>query len=93
MRHSTNNGRILSSSAIAAAVVIDFDIHPSRYQNEIMLRDDRSNGGKRPVPARNVLGEPLEICSFKPMTGCYRWMLQHALAARTSHADAMLACR
>ena len=24
------------------------------------------------MPARNVLGEPLEICSFKPMTGFYR---------------------
>jgi uncharacterized protein len=24
------------------------------------------------LPARNVLGEPLEICSFKPMTGFYR---------------------
>jgi uncharacterized protein len=37
-----------------------------------MLRDDRSDGGRRPAPARNVLGEPLEICSFKPMTGFYR---------------------
>ena len=37
-----------------------------------MLRDERGNGGRRPVPARNVLGEPLEICSFKPMTGFYR---------------------
>jgi uncharacterized protein len=37
-----------------------------------MLRDDRSDGGRRSVPARNVLGEPLEICSYKPMTGFYR---------------------
>jgi uncharacterized protein (DUF2237 family) len=37
-----------------------------------MLRDDRSGEGERPAPARNVLGEPLEICSFKPMTGFYR---------------------
>ena len=37
-----------------------------------MLRDERGDGGRRPVPARNVLGEPLEICSFKPMTGFYR---------------------
>jgi uncharacterized protein len=37
-----------------------------------MLRDDRSDGGRRPASARNVLGEPLEICSFKPMTGFYR---------------------
>ena len=37
-----------------------------------MLRDDRSDGGRRPAPARNVLGEALEICSFKPMTGFYR---------------------
>ena len=32
-----------------------------------MLRDDRGDGGRRPIPARNVLGEPLEICSFKPI--------------------------
>jgi uncharacterized protein (DUF2237 family) len=28
--------------------------------------------GGRPAAARNVLGEPLEICSIKPMTGFYR---------------------
>ena len=37
-----------------------------------MLRDDRGDGGRKPVPARNVLGEPPAICSFKPMTGFYR---------------------
>ena len=37
-----------------------------------MLRDERGDGGRRPVPARNVLGEPLEICSFRPTTGFYR---------------------
>ena len=37
-----------------------------------MLRDDRGDGGRKPIPARNVLGERLEICSFKPMTGFYR---------------------
>jgi uncharacterized protein len=37
-----------------------------------VLRDERGDGGRRPVPARNVLGEPLEICSFKPITGFYR---------------------
>src|ERR1700733_8213883 len=37
-----------------------------------MLRDDRGNGGRRFVAARNVLGEPLELCSIKPMTGFYR---------------------
>jgi uncharacterized protein len=37
-----------------------------------MLRDDRSQGERRQAPARNVLGEPLEVCSFKPMTGFYR---------------------
>ena len=37
-----------------------------------MLRDDRTDGGGgRPV-SRNVLGEPLEICSINPMTGFYR---------------------
>jgi hypothetical protein len=37
-----------------------------------VLRDDRSDGGRRPSPARNVLGEPIEICSLKPMTGFFR---------------------
>jgi uncharacterized protein len=37
-----------------------------------MLRDDRSDGGGRRPASRNVLGEPLEICSIKPMTGFYR---------------------
>ena len=37
-----------------------------------MLRDDGNCGGPRRVSGRNVLGEPLEICSFKPMTGFYR---------------------
>ncbi|MEJ0050732.1 MAG: DUF2237 domain-containing protein [Methylovirgula sp.] len=34
-----------------------------------MLRDT-SDGGRR--PARNVLGEPLESCSFNPLTGFFR---------------------
>jgi uncharacterized protein (DUF2237 family) len=33
---------------------------------------DRSDGSRRPAPARNVLGEPLEISSFKSVTGFYR---------------------
>jgi uncharacterized protein (DUF2237 family) len=37
-----------------------------------MLRDDRAEGEGRRSPPRNVLGEPLEICSIKPMTGFYR---------------------
>jgi hypothetical protein len=37
-----------------------------------MLRDDRDHGGRRRHTARNVLGEPLEICSIKPMSGFYR---------------------
>ena len=36
-----------------------------------MLRDDNT-GGDVERPARNVLGEPVEICSFQPMTGFYR---------------------
>jgi uncharacterized protein len=36
-----------------------------------MLRDDNTGGGGQ-RSARNVLGEPLEICSFKPITGFYR---------------------
>jgi uncharacterized protein len=37
-----------------------------------MLRDDRGHGRRRRHTARNVLGEPLEICSIKPMSGFYR---------------------
>jgi uncharacterized protein (DUF2237 family) len=37
-----------------------------------MLRDDSGNGGGRRSTPRNVLGEPLEICSIAPMTGFYR---------------------
>jgi uncharacterized protein len=36
-----------------------------------MLREDAGNGGGRREP-RNVLGERLEICSLKPMTGFFR---------------------
>jgi uncharacterized protein len=36
-----------------------------------MLRDDNTGGGGQRA-GRNVLGEPPEICSFKPMTGFYR---------------------
>jgi uncharacterized protein (DUF2237 family) len=43
-----------------------------KYGRESVLRDERGDGGRRPVPTRNVLGEPLEICSLKPMTGFYR---------------------
>jgi uncharacterized protein (DUF2237 family) len=37
-----------------------------------VLRDDRSGGEGPGRAARNVLGQPLEICSIKPMTGFYR---------------------
>jgi uncharacterized protein (DUF2237 family) len=37
-----------------------------------MLRDPSDNSGDTQQVARNVLGEPLEICSMKPMTGFYR---------------------
>lgn len=37
-----------------------------------MLRDDREEEWRAQLPARNVLGEPLEVCSIKPMTGFYR---------------------
>ncbi len=37
-----------------------------------MLRDDGSDGGGRRRSHRNVLGEPLDICSINPMTGFYR---------------------
>ena len=38
-----------------------------------MLRDDQdSGGGPNRRTSRNVLGEPLQLCSIKPMTGFYR---------------------
>ena len=37
-----------------------------------MLRDDKSDGGRQRRSPRNVLGEPLDICSIKSMTGFYR---------------------
>jgi uncharacterized protein (DUF2237 family) len=37
-----------------------------------MLRDNRDNGADRQLNAHNVLGEPLEICSMRPMTGFHR---------------------
>ena len=37
-----------------------------------MLRDVSGNGGGRPSAARNVLGDHLEVCSLKPMTGFFR---------------------
>jgi uncharacterized protein len=36
-----------------------------------MPRDD-ADGGRRKKPSRNVLGEPLESCSLKPVTGFFR---------------------
>ena len=37
-----------------------------------MLRDDSNNGAGRAHTHLNALGEPLEACSIKPMTGFYR---------------------
>ena len=37
-----------------------------------MLRDKRDEGADREPTAFNVLGEPLEMCSTKPMAGFYR---------------------
>ena len=37
-----------------------------------MLRDDRDEQWGARMSARNVLGEPLDLCSIKPMTGFYR---------------------
>jgi uncharacterized protein (DUF2237 family) len=37
-----------------------------------MLRDDRAHGEDWRGTARNVLGERLEICSLKPVTGFFR---------------------
>ena len=51
--------------------MIDFHTRV-KAKDTSMLRDDSSSGpGGRRTP-RNVLGEPLEGCSNKPMTGFYR---------------------
>ncbi len=40
-------------------------------RDPVMLREDAANGGGR-RESRNVLGERLEVCSLKPMTGFFR---------------------
>jgi uncharacterized protein (DUF2237 family) len=37
-----------------------------------MLREDSGKGGGGGSGARNVLGEALEVCSVRPMTGFFR---------------------
>ena len=37
-----------------------------------MLRDNKDSGAERQLSSHNVLGEPPEICSMRPMTGFYR---------------------
>jgi uncharacterized protein len=37
-----------------------------------MLRDESGTGGGRPKAPRNVLGDRLEDCSMKPLTGFFR---------------------
>jgi uncharacterized protein (DUF2237 family) len=37
-----------------------------------VLRDTSGNGGGRRIQPRNVLGEPLDDCSTRPMTGFFR---------------------
>ena len=37
-----------------------------------MWRDDNDNGGDQRSRLRNVLGEGLDVCSIKPMTGFFR---------------------
>jgi uncharacterized protein len=39
---------------------------------KVMLREDAGKGGGGRRPARNVLGESLEDCSTRPMTGFFR---------------------
>jgi|SRR5580700_8300067 uncharacterized protein (DUF2237 family) len=54
-----------SEVGVAASIMIQ------GRSDAVMLRDDKTGGGGQ-RPGRNVLGEPIEICSFKPMTGFYR---------------------
>ena len=53
-----------------------------------MLRDEGSDGGGRRRSPRNVLGEPLDICSIKPMTGFLSgWLLRHRARGRWQSHD------
>ena len=49
------------------------ELSASGYVEFDMPRDGNGNGGgNRRAPSRNVLGERLESCSIKPMTGFFR---------------------
>src|SRR5436853_7809822 len=59
----------------SGALMISHRVLPDRYASQLrsqaMLRDDNANrGGRRGAP-RNVLGEPLDVCSIT-LTGFYR---------------------
>jgi hypothetical protein len=71
-REAVNPGCDRLSKRIAVIKFCAVPVSLQFWGRQSVLRDERGNGGRRPVPARNVLGEPLEICSFKPMTGFYR---------------------
>src|SRR5690242_14624608 len=54
---------LTSALELSATDYVEFD----------MPRDGNGNGGgNRRAPSRNVLGERLESCSIKPMTGFFR---------------------
>lgn len=58
---------MLSKSPAHPRIGRDFFPHPAR--NSCRLHDPGQGGG---MDARNVLGQPLEACSTRPMTGFYR---------------------
>jgi uncharacterized protein len=45
-------------------------LYDKEMRDQVMLREDTGGGG-RPEP-RNVLGQRLEVCSLRPMTGFFR---------------------
>ena len=60
---------VQDSSGRVQTINLDVGVKP---RVTAMLRDDSNHGPSRRHVPRNVLGEPLEDCSSRPMTGFYR---------------------
>jgi hypothetical protein len=68
------NAAVLTEVNGAGALFVQNIIAMQRLEGwgTTMLRDNRDSRAERQLSAHNVLGEPLEICSMRPMTGFHR---------------------